>query len=114
MSKPKRKQSLESLIAQLADEPEPRDRAGRKRLELLANVLWSKALSGDDRDALRLLIERLPKGSFDPAPEPRHQISDDPIRDVVTILKSLVERGVIPVQLFEMYVLKKPEGVVEQ
>jgi hypothetical protein len=108
----KRKHSLESLIAQLADEREPRDKAGRKRIELLANVLWSKALKGDDRDALRLLIERLPRGYVDPTPEPRHDVKTKSFEDVVDTLKVLVESGIVPIQLFEMF-FKKPEDVIE-
>ena len=36
-----------------------------------------------------------------------------PIHDATMIMRSLVESGVIPARLFEMYV-KKPEGVTEQ
>jgi hypothetical protein len=38
----KKSQSFEFLLGQLANEVEPRDRAKRKRLEILAALLWRK------------------------------------------------------------------------
>ena len=109
----KRRHSLEALLDQLADQPEPRDKAGRKRIELLANVLWRKALDGDDRDALKLLLERLPQRSYQPDDPAPSRVSVDPIHDAVVIMRELVRNGTIPEELFTMYVAK-PADAVEQ
>jgi hypothetical protein len=71
----------------------------RKRVQLLAQLLWTRALSAD-ADAVRLLLNPLPPQAIPPPePEPQHKISSDPYQDVIVVLKALVEANVVPASI---------------
>ena len=53
------KSPLESILGALAEQPEPRDPQKRRQIELLANVLWKRALDDGDQDAGLSFVEKI-------------------------------------------------------
>ena len=71
--------SLEMLLRKFGEEAEPSDRKRRPRTELLAKMLWSRALRGD-KEAWKMLLERLPQDST-PYQPPADPVSVSPKGD---------------------------------
>ena len=109
----KRKASLETELLKLSQGHDPRDRQKRSRIEVLGRILWNRALAGD-RDSLKMLLDRLPAQSGFQAEhsteEPTMKVTS--YEDITNALRALVEGGLVPIELFEMY-RKKTEGTVE-
>src|SRR5262245_59180664 len=94
--------SFEQALLELGNQPDARDKRARKRVQLLAQLLWTRALNNDP-DAVRLLLNRLPPQAIPPPePEPQHKVTD-PYEDLIVVLKALVEANVIPAKYFEIF-----------
>jgi len=110
MSK-KRKPSLEAKLLELAQASDARDRQKRSRLDVLATIIWNRAISGD-KDSMKMLLDRLPAQPAFHVEEPQEPIKPTTYEEITSTMRVLVKAGIVPLQLFEMFV-KKPEGAVE-
>jgi hypothetical protein len=113
MSRRKHKPSLEAELIALAQASDPRDKQRRSRVQVLARILWNKSLNGD-ANSIKQLLDRLPAQSGIQA---EHSIEEPTMKvtsyeDITNALRALVEGGLVPIELFEMY-RKKTEGTVE-
>jgi hypothetical protein len=113
MSKRRKRQrhiSLESELKRLSAEKIKRDPRNRTRAELLAATLWNKSLAGDG-NSLKLLLERLPvtvpqaEAESTTAEPATPEVSK--MDKVISIMKALVSAGVVPIEIFERYRIKK-------
>jgi hypothetical protein len=108
--------SLESELKRLGSEQVKRDPKRRSRAQLLASTLWNKSLSGDPT-ALKLLLDRLPQATPEAEPQPATAEPATPevskMDRVISIMKALVSAGVVPIEIFEKYRIRKFEEQYE-
>jgi hypothetical protein len=103
----KSNKSREAILQQLASEPIANDPKKRDRVEVLAKLLWSRSLSGD-KDALRMLLDRLPKSTLPeptaPAPaNPSERLADDPYKTSAALIRQFIETGLLPPEAFDCF-----------
>jgi hypothetical protein len=98
----KKQPSLESLLKKLSTQPVQNDPKRRSRIELLAIRMWKMALNGD-QTSQKLLLDRLQTAQPEvpvSSPIAGTGTKSDPYADTITILKFLVERGVLAPEAF--------------